>query len=353
MRASRRAEGEARERSATSGNASERNEAIGDGSARSTRQILCGEVLVAAAIAIALSVRPAAAQPAQSSTKDYTTHRVSKGDTLEVLAAEFYNDRTRIIFIMAANGMDHPRALKPGEKLRIPVSREYTTSPGDTFESLAETFMGDRRRGSFLAEFNRMAGDDSLPGGTVLSIPFAVPHTAKGSESLANIATAYYGSGHAKEADLIRNYNFLDKTSLESGERLLVPIYAVRIPTSKMPPSDPDSRARSERKRLAKDNANRALPEARQAWRAGEYARVEGALAEVEPDLDYLDTAQAVEIGVMLGVTHVAFDRPKQAAEAFRRVLQRKASHKLGGYRYSPKVLQAWMSAGGTVDDAP
>ncbi|MGE0549598.1 MAG: DUF3570 domain-containing protein [Kofleriaceae bacterium] len=54
MRASRRAEGEARERSATSGNASERNEAIGDGSARSTRQILCGEVLALGAAIAAL-----------------------------------------------------------------------------------------------------------------------------------------------------------------------------------------------------------------------------------------------------------------------------------------------------------
>ncbi|MGE0872895.1 MAG: LysM peptidoglycan-binding domain-containing protein [Kofleriaceae bacterium] len=305
----------------------------------------------AIAIALALAGSPAAAQPAQAPLKDYTNHRVAKGDTLELLAAEFYNDRTRIIFIMAENGMDHPRALKPGEKLKIPISREYTTSPGDTFESLAETFLGDRRRARFLAEFNRLQGEAAPPGGTVLSIPFAVPHTAKGSESLANIAAAYYGSGHSKDAELLRDYNFLDKTSIESGERLLVPIYAVRIPASKMPPSDPDSRARSERKRIAKDNANRALPDARQAWRAGEYSRVEGALAEVEPDLDYLDTAQAVEIGVLLGVTHVAFDRPKQASEAFKRVLQRKPSHKLGAYRYSPKVLQAWMSAGGTVDD--
>ena len=89
--------------------------------------------VVALAIAIVVAVPPRAAR-AQAPTSDVTIYRVKQGDTLDLIAAEFYGDRNKAIFIMVANKIQHPRALRPGERLRIPVTREVTTSPGDTFE---------------------------------------------------------------------------------------------------------------------------------------------------------------------------------------------------------------------------
>src|SRR5690606_25553840 len=143
--------------------------------------------------------------------------------------------------------------LKAGERLKIPVSRQITTSPGDTFESLAQTYLGDPRRGTFLAEFNGLSPEDSLASGTPVSIPFTVTHTASATESIGSIAAAYFGD--TKNAPMIRNYNFLEKDAIEKGDRLIVPIYNVRLQASKMPAIDAQSKERRERQRLAQQRA--------------------------------------------------------------------------------------------------
>ena len=71
---------------------------------------------------LALAVCALLAVPARAD-RDYLTYKVRAGDSLALLAAEYYGDRNHAVFIMVANKLDHPRPLKPGEKLRIPVSR--------------------------------------------------------------------------------------------------------------------------------------------------------------------------------------------------------------------------------------
>ena len=301
-------------------------------------RILVGIVLVFAAL-------PVHAQ--SDATSDTMSYRVKANDSLPLIAAEFYGDRNKAIFIMVANKIVHPRPLRAGEKLKIPVSRQVITSPGDTFETLAATFLGDVRRGPFLAEFNDLSPDDGLASGSAIAIPFTVTHTAQATETIANITAAYFGD--TKNAGMIRRYNFLEKDTIEKGERLSVPIFNVRLQASKMPSINADSKARRDRQHKAQDLAAKAIPAAKQAWRDGDYAEVKAALAEVELDIDYLDLAQAVDVGILLGSLHVAFNDTKPALEAFKRVLERKPTHQLGPYLHSPKLLAVWTEAGGTV----
>lgn len=303
------------------------------------------------AVAFALAVPRAAV--AQNDQSDLITIRVKQGDTLALLAAEFYSDRNKAIFIMVANKLDHPRPLKPGERIKIPVSRPYTTAPGDTFETIAANFLGDAKRGTFLAEFNGLQPDDRIPSGTDLFIPFTITHTAANTESISQIAQAYFGND--KNAQMIRKYNFLgEKDSLEKGEKLIVPIFNVRLSASKLPPIDADSNKRREKQKKAQANAALALPAAKIAWRDGDFALVKDTLAGVGQDVDYLQTEQAVEVGVMLGAMHLAFGDEKPALEAFKRVLERKPSHLLSPYFYAPKVIAVWKEAGGGVSgEAP
>ncbi|MFN0252622.1 MAG: LysM peptidoglycan-binding domain-containing protein [Kofleriaceae bacterium] len=304
-------------------------------------------LLVAAYLALAAA--PVHAQPDQS---DVITVRAKQGDSLALLAAEFYGDRNKAIFIMVANKMDHSRPLKPGERLRIPVSRPYTTAPGDTFETIAANFLGDAKRGTFLAEFNGLAPDDRIPSGTDLVIPFTITHTAKNTVTIGQIAAAYFGN--EKNAQMIRQYNFLEKETLEKGEKLIVPIFNVRLQASKLPPIDADSNKRREKQRKSQAHAAQALPAARVAWRDGDYALVKDTLAGLAQDADYLQTAQAVEVGVMLGAMHLAFGEDKPALEAFKRVLERMPNHMLSPYVHSPKVISTWKEAGGsTTGEAP
>ena len=293
--------------------------------------------------AIAVAALPVA--HAQEAGNDMLAYRVRPGDSLELIAAEVYGDRARAVLIATENKLVRPRPLRPGERLRVPISREVTTATGDTLESIAGAYLGSTRRAPFLAEFNGMAIDDSLPAGTPITIPISVVQIAASPESLTEIAKLYFGD--TKQVELLRRYNFLDKRVLERGESLIVPLYQVRIAAAKLPPIDPASKARRDRHRDATARAVRALPAARQAWKAGDYAAVQTALGDLEPELDFLDTGDAVEAGVLLGQTQVAFDREPAAVALFKRVLERQPGYLMRRYDCSPRIIAVWQRAGG------
>lgn len=298
----------------------------------------------AASLAIVLLV--AVVAPARGDAPESIEHKVRKGDTLELLAAEYYGDRNHQIFIMVANALQHPRALVPGEKLKVPASREIIADVGDTFDSIAGAYLGDARRGRFLAAFNGVGADESLAAGTVLSIPFQITHTAAGTERLADISAAYFGDN--KHAALLRDYNFLLEDTLVPGESIVVPIHHVRVRSSKLPPADKAAKERSEKRRRTQEDAAQVLPEARAAWRQGDYGAIKRELTKVDPD--FLGEDTAIEVGVLLGGAYVATGDADSAIASFRRVLERRPSHALDAYTYSPKIRDVWKRAGGAVE---
>lgn len=284
--------------------------------------------------------RIAAAQP-DATVMNY---RVQKGDSLDLLAAELYSDRDGAVFIMAENRMQKPRKLNPGERIRIPITRDIRTEKGDSFESLAKKYLGDEKRASFLADYNHRSIEDSLATGTELTIPFRITHTVtEKSESLASISQTYFGN--AKHADEIARWNELDKTSLDKGEQVEVPVLDVHVRDTRVPALDADSQARDKQRRDAIALAQTALPAAHAAWLQGDFARVKDALAPLADKTDYLDTDTAIEVDLLLGRAHVAFDDTALAVAAFSRVLARKPRYELSPYSDSPKVLEAWQKA--------
>jgi len=300
------------------------------------------------ALAVALGVVAPAVRAQPDATGDAISYRVRPGDSLELIAAEFYGDHNFAIFIMVENKLQHPRALHAGERIKIPVTREVTTAAGDDFKSLAQTYLGDESRASYLADFNKLSLDDSLAAGTTLTIPFHVTHVAAGTETLASISAAYFGD--PKEAELLRAYNNLGKTSLDKGEAIVIPILNVRVREGKLPPIDGDARTRREHQIAARADADVALPRARAAWIAGDFAGVKSALAHVADEVDFLDAATAMEIGLLLGKAYVAFDETELAVAKFAQVLARKRGATMSAYTESPKVRAAWVKAGGKVD---
>ncbi len=272
-------------------------------------------------------------------------HRVQAGDSLALLAAEYYGDRRHAVFILVANGLTHPRALKPGESLKIPMNRRITAKAGDTLESLAKQHMGEPRRSRFLAEFNNLPAKASVAVGQEVVIPFHVAHVAAGREKVSNIAASYFGD--RSKTKMLQQYNFRKSGTLEKGESIIVPINHVRVQSSKLPPPDPDSTARIAKRNELQKKALDLLPKVRAWWRAGEYDAVKRELYPIATE--YLDIELAVEVGVLLGAAYVAFD-DDSALAAFRKVVERRPKHKLPGYLYSPKVRKVWKLAGGTVE---
>lgn len=288
---------------------------------------------------------------AQEPPNDSLPYRVRPGDTLDVIAAESYGDKTLAMFIATENKLIEgkqakPRALRPGERLRIPAAREIATAKGDQLETLAQSYLGDSHRASFLGDYNAIAPDRSLPTGSVLVVPMHVTHVATAPESLAAVSLAYFGD--PKQAELLKRYNGLDKTSLEKGDAIVVP--ALRVHPAKTIPLGSDDKERRDHHAKAVAGAADALARAKAAWMLGDFAGVKTALADSAGELDYVDTDVAVEIGLLLGKAHCAFDEQDAAVAAFAQVRERKPSQTLTTYADSPKVLSAWRKAGGHVD---
>lgn len=287
----------------------------------------------------------AAPRAARADSPSELTYKVEAGDTFELLAAEYYGDRRHAAFLLVANSLDHARPLKPGEIIRIPISREHTAKAGDTFATIAAAYLGDARRAKYLAEFNGVAADESIAAGHVITVPFHVVHRAAAKESLESIAAAYFGK--SSQAKLLRGYNYLTKDSLDKGETIVIPIHHVRVRASKLPAPDAESRARADKRRMVQERVADALPRARSAWNEGDFSTVKRILTAI--DLDYLDAAQAADVGVLLGATYIAFNDKDSAKATFKKVLERRPSHELSTYDHSPKVLNVWRELDGKI----
>jgi LysM repeat protein len=280
--------------------------------------------------------------------EDVLAYRVKTGDSLELIASELYGDRAYAPFIVAENKLTRGKPVRPGERLRLPVPREVITAPGDTFESLADTYLGDDHRAALLAQANGMSIEDGLPiptGSTVI-IPMRVTHTATGSESLASIAQAYLAD--PKQAEVLRQFNGVDKSSLDKGDSLIVPALTLRV--RRMPPLDAKDQARrAEHERLVRSAAE-SLPRARSAWLQGEFAAVIDALSEPAKHADYLDRVTAADVELLLGKAELALGQDAAAQDAFKAALARRPRLSLSPYRESPKVITVWKQLRGEVD---
>ncbi|HEY3806062.1 MAG TPA: LysM domain-containing protein [Kofleriaceae bacterium] len=294
------------------------------------------------AIVIALAATAHAQEAADVS------YRVKQGDTIELVAAEFYGDHAKTaVFIAEENKLKPPYKIYPGERLKVPVTREIATSKGDNFASLAAQWLGDDKRAPFLADANHMQPTDALPTGTVLVVPFAVAYVAQGSEPLVVVATAFYGD--PKQAEALRAYNGLDRNALDKGESILIPSLHVRTRSEHAPTLDADGAQRHEQQKHALADAQAALPIARADWREGDFAHVRSTLAPIAKRLDYLDTKTLIDVGVLLGKADVAFEDKDAAIALFQEVRARAPSVTLSAYAESPKVLDAWRAANGAV----
>jgi len=297
------------------------------------------------ALALGAAVAGSVVGTAHAQKLETIKHRVERGDTLELLAAEYYGDRRYAVFIMTANKMTHPEPLRPGRRIRIPIQREITASVGDTLGGLAEQHLGDPRRATFLAEFNNLEADASIAAGQTVVIPFHVTHRAAARETIGSIAAAYFGD--SGKAGMLRNYNFLEEPALEKGESLVVPIYNVRVRRSKLPAPDAESQQREARLREMEEKAVAALPRARAAWREGDYQGVKRLLVDL--DLDYLPAKQVPAVGMLLGRAYIAFHDTDSATAVFQDVLRRAPDTSMDEYTYSPVERKTWIGAGGKV----
>ena len=249
------------------------------------------------------------------------------------------------------HGREQDRAPAPAEA-RASGSRSRSAArssrrPGDTFETLAATYLGDPRRGTFLAEFNGLSPDDASRAAPRSDPVHGHAHRRRRPRSIASITAAYFGDTQERGADprlqLPRaghdRQGRVDRSSRSSTSGAGVEAAVDRRDAKRVAIA---SSSRSER-------AAKALPAAQQAWRARRLRRASRPRSrEVELDIDYLDPRRPSRSACCSARLHVASNDDKPALEARSSTCSSASpGSQLDAYSYSPKILAVWKEAGG------
>ena len=269
-------------------------------------------------------------------------HTVKSGDTLEVLAAEYYGNRQNAVYIMAANNMTHPRALSIGRRLKIPTAWHYKLKKGETLDHVAELYVGDKRRAPFLAEFSGYRGVEDVRAGQDILIPFHLTHQATAPETLGMVAAALLGD--SKKGDLLRRYNFRQSATLTRGERIVVPITHVKVRESKMPKFGDVAAEEVAARRATSARVAAGFDDAMRLYRDGQFAEVISRLIKMLSEEDPTED-EIAQMQELIAFCYVALDQQDLAVRAFREVLNRKPATVYDEAEVSPKIRAALDAA--------
>jgi LysM repeat protein len=144
------------------------------------------------------------------------------------VARAYYGDNEKATILLWYNRISDPKKILPGTKIAIPTITRYPVKKGDTLGTLAHRFLGDQRRHKFLAMINQFKSTQALTIGSIIIIPFHIPHVVKKGESLTVIANRYFGDPN--KFRLIKSYNFIDDPrAIDPGMEILIPIVDVEV----------------------------------------------------------------------------------------------------------------------------
>ena len=256
------------------------------------------------------------------------------GDTPESIAADYYGNRSLAIYISDGNGLQRGARIRPGQRVRIPTAFRYRVRHGDTLQGLAQRFLEDRRRAPFLAQLSGQKVSDKLREGQELLIPFLEAHRAAAPESLSSVARVFYGD--SSKAKMLAEFNFRSSPMLAKGEKVLVPVSHVRIRAVRLlaPQRSPKAKGVATVPTLTAAPVKEAQErEAELAARVGgeltvaEKAYQDGDYSDVPGQLDKIITvedpseAQLAEIFKLKAMAYVALGMDELAVNAFREVI--------------------------------
>jgi LysM repeat protein len=289
---------------------------------------------------------------AAASEAKVVTHAVKAGETPESIAADYYGNRSLALYVTEGNRLARDVKLKPGQRLQLPTAFQYKVRRGETLEALALRFLDDRRHAWLLAAVNNLRLTDKLREGQDLVVPFQHVHRALAPESLQSISRLFYGD--ASKAKLLADYNFRATPILAKGERLIVPVDRVKIRAVRLqPPPKPvagkgapehapidPQRAEQEREAELAARVGGQLAEAEKAYKEGSYSDVPAQLDRLLTREDPSE-GQLAELFRLKAFAYVALGQDELAVNAFREVLARKPDVALDEATVSPKIRSA------------
>jgi phage tail protein X len=268
------------------------------------------------------------------------------GETIDQLATRYYGKADFSMVIRAANGFVHPddgRVLE-GERIEIPESLLHEVEAKETWDTLAERYLGSPRRGRFLAELNDRTPESAPPAGTLVDVPYQLLYILAPGESLRSVARMFLGK--ERGTDWLRAYNLSRKKKFGRGDALLVPLSRLAI--------RPEERQRIEALAPKKGRAAPDLEAQREAaarvaslrgiYDDGRYVEV---IAEGQSLLagGLLTVPQHVGVLKYVAFACVAFGERERAVTAFAKALEIQPAMELSPVTTSPKILEVFRVA--------
>jgi LysM repeat protein len=273
---------------------------------------------------------------------------VKKGETLADIAARFYGRVELERVIVPANGLDGQsgNAVVAGMRIEVPAVSYRTIVHGDSWEGIAEQYLGSRKRAEALAVANGTWPWLPPELGREVLIPFNLRYVVKRGDSTPSIAYRFLEK--RDDAFVLDRYNELGGEPVEPGDVILVPIGDLIL-------SDEGKRAAKEGlaytaaegegdDRDAQDAAAVGMPLLQKDVDEGRYveaikrgSELVGAGALTDPEIARIER-ELVEAFVAVG----ADDLAEEACRAWRKA-DPEAS--LDPVELSPKILKACTSA--------
>jgi|RhiMethySRZTD1v2_1073278.scaffolds.fasta_scaffold24420_7 LysM repeat protein len=241
------------------------------------------------------------------------TYSVRTGDTASSIAAAHYGD-PRLGSLLLAYNERPASAVRQGEKLAIPRCRTHRAAKGETWSSLADSWLGRSSFGSILAELNGASAERALRPGERLVIPIVLEHKLASKDSLSSLAARFYGD--PRKARILQGFNRVPSGKAPApGTVIGIPLTSfVGEPTAAVPSPPPVAAA------PAPPVPQFAAPlrAAEMDFVYGDYERARVALEELRgPVASTGSAADRRDLSRLLAFTYVALDRSTDACAAY------------------------------------
>lgn len=270
-------------------------------------------------------------------------HTIRSGESLAIVAKQYYGDPAKAIFLLEYNGITDPRTIEPGRRLIIPEVRFHRVRRGETLALIAKRYLNDPKKSRGLVQLNRIKDPKSLSPGMKILIPVEIIHTVKKGESLSSIAGKYYGQFNTSE--LIALYNDIkDPINLKVGTRLILPISNLKI-VRKKSPTQP--RTRQPQPPPGKRAGKEFLEKGTSDYFMGDYVgAVENLRKAIESGLNEKDDISKAHR--FLAYSYVALNERVKAKDSFRQALKVDPDLRLDPVYVSPKIMEVFEEVKGS-----
>jgi hypothetical protein len=271
-------------------------------------------------------------------------HVVRPGETLAEIATQVYGDPRKETLLAGANALDvgGGSAIVAGMRLEIPAPLHHSVALGETWESLAEIWLGSGVRSDLLARTNDAVPWIEPERGLEIEIPAVVAHIVSEGDNSTSLAARFWGDGNRGWE--LNAFNGRREEPMHRGEIILVPLPRLKLTDAGVAEAREALHVAQSQVALAgletQRRSDAAIPLLLADIGAGRYVEAIG-LGNRLLGSGELRRSKLVILHRALLEAYVALDAAAEASQACASLLANDGGHVLDPTTTSPKVRAA------------